>query len=427
MSLFLSRRFFPLFITQFLGAFNDNLFKNALVMLVVFKVASHEGALPGSVLVPLAGALFILPYFLFSATAGQLADKYDRARISRITKVWEVIVVIVAAIGFVGHHPNFLLFMLFALGTQATFFGPVKYALLPQHLADDELLAGNAYIEAGNFLAILLGTIAGGVLVVREGGEWLIVMASAVVAIAGYITSRFIPKAPAPVPDLTIGFNIFKETWKIVSFDRKIPRVFRSIVAISWFWLVGAVYLSQFPTYAKETLFADEGVVTLFLTSFSLGIGVGSILSNILAKGKITSRYVPGAALCLSVFSIDLYFASGAGFGVDAATLMSVSEFLSHGANLRILFDLCMVAVSGGVYIVPLYAIMQHESDVNNRARTIASNNVLNAIFIVLSAIATIGMVSIGAKVGDIFLTLGVLNLGAALYTYRLSKLKHSS
>jgi len=416
--LFTARRFSPLFWTQFLGAFNDNFFKNALVMLVAFRMT--ETALSPSMTIILAGALFILPYFLFSATAGQMADKYDRARIARITKVWEIIVVGVGAIGFIGHHDVFLLVVLFMLGVQAAAFGPVKYALLPQHLSDDELLAGNAMIEAGNFLAILFGTIAGGVLVVMADGEYYIVAATLVIALVGYAASRFIPKAPAPMPQLKVDLNIFRATWNIVQHDRKNPRVYRCIWAISWFWLVGAVFLSQFPGLVKDILGGNEGVVTLFLGMFSVGIGIGSFLANILTKGKIDSRYVATAAFVMAIFIADLTIAL-LGRSLPLGDPIMVSEFFHSLGNVRILFDLLMIAMAGGVFVVPLYAIMQHDSDVNYRARTIATNNVINAFAIVVASVVSAGILAAGYGPAQIF---AVLAAGSAMVGLAVRKVR---
>lgn len=418
MKLLTTRRFLPLFVTQFLGAFNDNLFKNALVMLVTFKIAEDSGIAP-SILVIAAGGLLILPYFLFSATAGQLADKIDKARLARVTKLWEIVVVALGAVGFVGHHPMFLLAVLFALGVQSTFFGPVKYALLPQHLHDDELVMGNGLIEAGTFLAILLGTIAGGVLVMRDNGEWAIVVVTLVVSLAGYISSWFIPKAPAPVPHLRINKNIFKATWNIVSHDRKNVRVFRAILGITWLWVIGAVYLSQFPTMAKDVLGGNESVVTLFLTMFSLGVGIGSILAAKLTHGKIDSRYASISAFGMALFSFDLALACS---GAMPHALVGVSEFLSEWGHVRVLADLFMIAFCGGVFVVPLYAIMQHDSDPNFRARTIATNNVVNAFFMVLSAVITAVMVAYGSSFAQIALIMGVCSTAVALYIRRMKR-----
>ena len=416
MNLFTTHRFLPLFITQFLGAINDNLFKNALVMLVTYKLAPATGE-NAQLLVTLAAALFILPYFLFSATAGQVADCYDRARVARATKIMEIVVVCIGAVGFYLNQPYFLLFVLFCLGVQATFFGPVKYALLPEHLHDDELLAGNGYIEAGTFLAILLGTIAGGILILKPNGEHLISIAMIVVAVFGYIASRFIPNAPASSATVKINWNIATETWKIIQHDRKNKRVFRVILAISWFWLVGATFLSQFPTYAKDVLHGDETVVTLLLMLFSIGIGFGSILCNKLLKGEIKGTFVPWAALGLALFAGDVYFASNLP-EYQGEHLLTYIEFASQAVYWRISFDLFAFAACGGVFIVPLYAIMQHESEPEFRARTIATNNVINAFFMVLSAIATLLMLKFGYSVPQVFLATAIGNAIMAIYMF---------
>jgi acyl-[acyl-carrier-protein]-phospholipid O-acyltransferase/long-chain-fatty-acid--[acyl-carrier-protein] ligase len=414
-----SRRFLPLFVTQFLGAFNDNLFKNALAALITFRIAAetHENA---NFLVTLAGAIFILPFFLFSATAGQLADKYDKSTLARITKIWEIGILFIASIGFYLGSPWFLQFVLFCLGVQATFFGPIKYALLPQHLREEELIEGNAYIEAGTFLAILLGTIAGELLILRSGGIAIVSAGMMLCAVAGYFSSRSIPAAPAPVPDLVIGRNIWRETWKIVGISRKRRDVFLSILGNSWFWFVGATFMSQFFNYAKDVMHADETVVTLFLTMFSLGIGLGSFLCNKMLKGQVQATYTPPAALGMSIFMVDLYFASGHAPQPAVDTIMNAATFVGFAASWRILFDLLMIAVCAGVYIVPLYAIMQERSAPEERARAIAASNIINALFMVSSAIMTILLLKLSFSIPQIFLTMGLLNGFVAIYICKL-------
>lgn len=419
MSFFCSQRFLPLFVTQFLGAFNDNLLKNALVMLVTYRLASDQGG-NAQLLVTAAAGLFILPFFLFSATAGQVADKIDRAKITRFIKLVEIIIMLAATAGFYLSSIWFLMLVLFLMGVHSTFFGPIKFALLPQHLRDDELLLGNAYIEAGTFLAILFGTILGGILILQPQGITLISSALLMVAVTGYISSRYIPVSPAPEPSLVIRKNIGKETWRIVGFARENKRVFLCIIGISWFWLVGATYLSQFPAYAKDVLHAQPDVVTLFLTVFSVGIGIGSFLCNKLLKGQIKSNYVPLAMLGMTVFGIDLYFASVHNAPAVSATLMSLEGFIYSPTRLRILFDLLFIAICSGLYIVPLYAIMQHDSSAQHRARIIAANNVMNAIFMVAAAIITLAMLYVGFNIPQIFLFMAVANGLVAVYIWRL-------
>ncbi len=414
-----TRRFLPLFITQFFGAFNDNLFKNALVILIAYRLATESGA-NAQIMVTLAAALFMLPYLLFSATAGQLADKYDRSRLARITKIWEIAIVIIAACGFYLSNMYFLLLVLFCLGVQATFFGPIKFALLPQHLREDELVAGNAYINAGSFLAILLGTITGGLLILSENGNHLIALGMIATAVTGYLASRFIPYAPPAMPELKIRWNIAAVTWAMVAHDRKNKRVFRCILGISWFWLVGATFLSQFPTYAKDVIHADEAVVTLFLTMFSIGIGIGSFLCNLLLKGQIKSTFVPYAALGLSAFTIDVFFASAHVVSGQGDSLIHVWEFLRYPQNWRVTADLLMISVCAGLYIVPLYAIMQHDSDPESRARTIATNNIVNALFMVGAGVATMAMFAASFTVPQVFLAIGVANAAVAAYIMKL-------
>ena len=418
-SLLTSLRFLPLFVTQFLGAFNDNLFKNAFVALVTYRIAEATGE-NAELLVTLSGAIFILPFFLFSATAGQLADKYDKATLARFTKLGEMLIMVIASTGFYLGNSWFLEFVLFCLGIQATFFGPIKYALLPQHLQENELIAGNAYIEAGTFVAILLGTILGELLVLRDGGITIVSAFMLLCALMGYFSSRFIPAAPAPQPGLVMHYNIWKETWKIVSASRKHRDVFLSILGNSWFWFVGATFISQFPTYAKDVMHGDETVFTLLLTMFSLGIGLGSFFCNQLLKGQVAATYVPPAAIGITLFTLDLYFASGHIVRPEDGALISAWQFLGHLANWRILIDLFLIAVCAGIYIVPLYAIMQERSDVGERARVIASNNIINAVFMVASALMTLALLHFHFSIPGVFLTIAILNGFVAVYICKL-------
>jgi acyl-[acyl-carrier-protein]-phospholipid O-acyltransferase / long-chain-fatty-acid--[acyl-carrier-protein] ligase len=418
--LFTVRRFLPLFITQFLGAFNDNLFKNALVILITYEASTQPG-MNAQVLITLAAGLFMLPYFLFSASAGQVADKYDRSRIARYTKISEIILMILAAVGFITHSPLFLIGVLFCMGAQSTFFGPIKYALLPQHLKENELLAGNSYIQAGTFLAILTGTITGGLLILQPQGREIVSAMAIGCAVIGYISSRYIPPAKPASPELRFNWNAVQESWRMINNDMANTRVWRCIMAISWFWLVGATFLSQFPTFGKQILHTDETVVTLFLVAFSVGIGVGALLCNRLLKGEVKSTYVPFGILGISIFTIDLYFASqSAVLPVDGQ--VGIAGFLQHPENWRIMFDLFATAISGGLYVVPLQAIIQHDSKPESRARTIASNNIMNAFFMVMAAILTIAMLKASFSVSEVFLAMAIANAPVALYVLRITR-----
>lgn len=404
MSILKSRKFLPLFLTQFLGAFNDNLFKNALVALITFTLVTADGQDGSGILVTAAAGVFILPFFLFSAMAGQLADKYDRGMIARYVKIAEIGMMILASIGFILHSIPVLMVVLFLVGTHSAFFGPVKYAILPQHLDGKDLLAGNAYVEAGTFLAILAGTIAGGLLVMVEGsGTIIISLALVAVSVMGYFTSRFIPSAPGPSPEIVINKNIWAETVRILKSTQEDHKTYRAMLAISWFWFVGATYLSQFPTFAKQYLGGDVHTLTLLLTLFSIGIGTGSVLCNKLLKGRVATTYVPLAAIGMAIFGVDLYFAAAAG-----------------SLTFRATFDIFMVAVSGGLFAVPLYAYIQKRADQARLARLIAGLNIMNAIFMVTSAIMTVLLLKLSFTIPEIFLGMALLNILMAIYVIHL-------
>ena len=414
-----TRRFWPLFGTQFLGAFNDNLYKNALVILITY-VAAEKAGVNAQILVTAAAGIFIFPFFLFSAAAGQLADKYDKARLIRIIKLAEIFLMAGAGIGFYLENVWWLMTVLFLMGTQSAFFGPIKYGILPDHLREDELIAGNGLIEAGTFVAILTGTLVGGLLILAQGGvAWVSALVLSVAA-AGFAFSLVIPPARPAAPRLRIRYNLFTETWNILRYSAEHRQVFLSIMGISWFWLIGATFLSQFPTYAKTILGGNEQVVTLFLTLFSIGIGAGSLLCNRLLKGRIDASFVPLGALGMTVFMVDLFFASQSAFALPEQGLIGAGEFLSRFAAWRIVIDLFLISLCGGIYIVPLYAIMQTRSEASHRARTIASNNVMNALFMVVAALGTILMLTLGFSVTQVFLVVAVMNAFVALFICRL-------
>ena len=418
MSILTSRRFLPLFLTQFLGAFNDSMFKNGLAMLVTFRLAESMDFSP-AIIVALAGGVFILPFFLLSAMAGQVSDKMDRARIAQYVKIAEIVIMAFAVVGFISESVPVLLLALFGMGMHSTFFGPVKYAILPQHLDGKDLLAGNGYVEAGTFLAILIGTILGGVLVAAPGGDYMISIAVLVVACAGYAASRFIPPAPGPQPDLVINRNFWQETATIMDHIRDKVDVYRSILAISWFWLVGSVYLAQFLPFARDYLGGNEHVATLMLTLFSIGIAAGSMLCNRLLKGKVQATYVPVAAIGMAVFGVDLFFASHNG-PAHEGPLMGTGEFLSVASNWRIVIDMLMIAVSGGLFGVPLYAIVQQDSDPAYLARQIAGLNISNAMFMVAGSIGTAILLAMHMTIPQIFLVMALMNVLVAVYIAQL-------
>lgn len=412
-----SKRFLPLFLTQFFGAFNDNIFKNALVILITYEILKSSSLSP-KIMVTLAAGIFILPFFLFSATAGQLADKFDKAKLIRAIKIAEIIIMSCALIGFIFESLNFLMFVLFLMGTQSAYFGPVKYGILPDQLSDHELIGGNALVEAGTFTAILIGTIIGGLFILAENGITIISVFVIFFATTGWISSLYIPSTKPAAPDLNIGYNFIYETYSIIRNIKQNPVVFRSIIGISWFWFFGATFLSQFPIFAKDVVNGNEEIVTLFLAIFSIGIGIGSLLCNKLLKGEIVAKYVPFGILGMTVFTVDLFFAAGKAIEGSPSDLIGVVTFLSAFVHWRILLDLFLISVSAGIYIVPLYAIMQNQSEGAFRSRTIAGNNVMNALFMVISALAIMFMFGQNFSVVEIFLTIGICNGLVSIYIF---------
>ena len=417
-SLLGQRRFGPFFLTQFFGAFNDNVYKNALIILIAFQSAG-QGLGDSNTLINLSAGLFILPFFLFSATAGQLADKHEKSRFIRWVKAMEIVIMSVAVAGFRLGEVPLLMGLLFLMGTQSTLFGPVKYGILPQHLRDEELVGGNGLVEMGTFLAILLGTLAGGVLIGIPGdGAALVSITVVVLACLGFLSSLGIPRAPPVAPGLRINWNPLTETWRNISFAHGNRTVFLSILGISWFWLLGATYLAQLPNFTKTTLGGNEQVVTLLLTLFSIGIGVGSLLCERLSDRKVELGLVPFGSIGLTLFGIDLFLAVGghpvAGAALDAA------GFLHAPGSARVLFDILMLGLFGGFYIVPLYALVQQRSEPSHRSRIIAANNILNALFMVVSAAMAILILNAGLSISQLFLVIAVMNAAVALYIYTL-------
>ena len=412
-----TKRFAPLFLTQFLGAFNDNLFKNALIVLVTFQSAQWTSLRP-EILANLAAGLFILPFFFFSATAGQLADKYDKAMLARLTKLLEIGIMIVAIAGFLLHNLDLLLAALFLLGLQSTLFGPVKYAILPQHLHEDELVGGNAQVEAGTFVAILIGTLSGGLLAGAGVDAVWIAMAGLGVAVAGYLVSRGIPEAPPPAPELVVNVNPLSETWRNIGFARENRTVFLSILGISWFWLYGALFLAQLPAYGKIVLGGGEGAVTLLLAVFTVGIGVGSLLCERLSARHVELGLVPLGSIGLTIFGLDLALASMALPPVTRE--LPVAALLGQSGVWRVLADLLLLGMFGGFFIVPLYALVQLGSTAAKRARIIPANNIINAFFMVHGALAAAAMFAGGLSIPMLFAVAAICNAAVAVFIYGL-------
>jgi 1-acyl-sn-glycerol-3-phosphate acyltransferase len=412
------RRFWPLFWTQFLGAFNDNLFKNALVILIAYRSMSLLGIGSATIVVACAG-IFIFPFFLFSATAGQLADHYPKWILMRWVKVWEIGVMVLAGVGFAADNLALLLTVLFLMGMQSTFFGPAKYAILPELLDDETLVGGNALVAMATFLAILLGTITGG-LVVAGGDRWVARLGLMVVAVAafGFVTSLFIKKLPAANPDLAVNYNPVKPTIDILRLTRRVHSVFLSVLAISWFWFLGASFLSLLPNFCKDVLGGGETVVTLGLATFCVGIGSGSMLCERLSRRHLELGLVPLGSIGISVFAIDLAF-SGWRFVAPAdGTLFTVAEYLRQPGGVHVLLDLFMIAVFSGFYTVPLMTFIQQRSAGSERSRVIAGNNILNAFLMVLSSIVLMGLMARQVSIPGIFLILALLNAAVAVYIY---------
>jgi len=406
MYLFSSKRFRPLFLTQFCGAFNDNLFKNALTVLISFGATQHL-ILPVEQLVPVSLGLFILPFFLFSATAGQLADKYDKAMLVRYVKMLEIGLMVLAGIGFILDSFVLLFMVLFLMGCQSTLFGPLKYSLLPQHLEKDELIAANGLIEMGTFMSILLGTIGGGLLVnMTPYGSIIITTTVVLIALLGWWFSRDIPSAPAPEPEMRINWNFLTETLHVMSFAYRNRSVFVAILAISWFWFIGATYLSLLPEYSKTVLHGSSLVYTLFLTFFSLGIGLGSVACERLSHTVPKMTLVLLGGLGVTLFSIDIKFSTDA-FLRLGFTQTGVLTYVESWQGWHILLDLAMVGFVGGLYIVPLYAHIQVNSDQNVMARIISANNILNAAFMVA---ASLFVLALDMPIPMLFLSVGILN-----------------
>ena len=411
------RRFAPFFWTQFLGAGNDNIYKNALIIFVAFEAAQMT-SLDANALVNLAGAVFIAPFMLFSATAGQLADKYEKSRLIRWIKILEIAIMAIGLAGFWRHDLVLLFTALALMGVHSTLFGPVKYAILPQTLATEELVGGNGLVEMGTFVAILLGTIIGGLVVaIHPHGPIIAGVVAVAVAVAGYLVSRAIPVTPPVSPELAINWNPFTETWKNLRFAQRNRVVWLSMLGISWFWFYGAIFLAQFAGFSREILGGDEHVVTFLLAAFSVGVGAGSLLCEKLSGRRIELGLVPFGAIGLTVFAVDLWFGTRA---LSAHGLAGLDAFFATRAHWHVAADLVLIGLFGGFYIVPLYALIQERSEPSHRSRIIAANNILNAIFIVVSAGLAIGLLKSGLTIQELFLVTGLMNAAVAVFIFGL-------
>ncbi len=419
-SLLWYRRFAPLFWVQFLGAFSDNVFKSALLILITYKYA-QQVSIDASILNMAAAGIFILPFFLFSATGGVLADKFPKHKLIKFIKTFELVILLIASYAFIYDKVWLLFVCLCMAGLQSALFGPAKYGVLPDLLTEKELLSGNALVEAGTFLSILLGTIVGGLLILGDVGNIKISILLVSSASIGLIFSMFIPEIKSKNPALQIRKNIFSQTKKIYALGTEKWEIRRIIFGISWFWFLGYVIHSQLNPLTASILYADEQVAVLLLVMFTIGIGIGSLLCSRILAGEISARYVPFAGILMSVFSLDLFFTlNGISQSSQATELLSISMFLKGFQHWRVLIDMLMLSIAAGFYIVPLYTLLQKRVDDKLRSRTIAANNISNAMFMVLASVLVIGVLSIGFNVADLFWMLAILNFLVAIFIMKI-------
>lgn len=412
-----TRRFAPFFATQALGAFNDNAFRYATLLLVAFQMGLSTQQV--AVYSNLGLALFILPFFLFSASAGQLAEKFEKTRLIRYVKLFEIGAMALATLGFFGHSVALLLAVLFLMGLHSTVFGPIKYAILPQALRQDELIGGNGMVEMGTSLAILIGQIAGGAAIMQHPhGELYASLLVLAVALTGWMASRAIPPAPATAPELRFDPNPWRQTVQALRFVRKRSTVFHAVLGISWFWFFGGIFTAQLPNYTKLNLGGDESVSILVLTLFSVGVGIGSLLCERLSGRRVEIGLVPLGSIGLTVFGINLFFARP-----DAPPAFGLNwlAFLAAPGNLRVAIDLTLIGLFAGFYIVPLFALVQARTDKSELSRVIAGNNILNALFIVVAALFGLGVLSLGVTIPRLFLIVALMNAAVAFYIYALT------
>jgi len=416
MSLLKKRRFLPLFVTQFLNAFNDNFYKMAMVILVTYEIYSDPTQEAN--FNAIAGALFILPFFLFSALAGQLADTIEKTRVIRMVKTAEIFIMIFGAIGIYTHNIPMMLAALFAMGVHSTFFGPIKYAILPQHLKEDEVLGGTGLVEAGTYLAILGGTIAGGIIPGHVAGIGIIM-----VAVLGRVTAQSVPPAPpeSDAPTAKMDWNIFRSSWRLVCDTMHIPRLFLAIMAISFFWGVGAVLGSIFPPMVKNAIGGDNTVATLFTAFFSIGIAIGSVAINRLLNGTVSAKYAPASVIVMGLFVLDLWW-TVSHWQPTGPELIDWWQFLMLGYGERMIVDLLGISIAGGMFVVPLYAFLTTTVAKSQTARTIAANNIVNSGAMVIGAVIYSLLVSIGVSIADTLFMIAAACLVSAWIAWKLHK-----
>lgn len=417
-----TRRFLPMFITQFFGALNDNVYKQALLLVITYGWINQQAA-DVSTLNNLAALLFILPYFIFSATAGQIADKFERSQLIRGIKVLEIVIMLIGSAGFLLGNLWLLLLALFMMGTHSTFFGPIKYAILPEILKPNELMSGNALFQSGTSIAILIGMILGGAVIsVSQGNLIWISLTVVIIAVLGYLSSRFILKQQVSSPDLKIDWNFFRTSFQTLQYAKSLPLIFMILLGNSWYWFYGATYLTQIPQLTQQNLHASENVVSLLLTFFSVGIGVGSLLCRRIGGSEVNIKMVPIGAIGLTLFAF--YLALSLAFVPErTGAMMNVADMFNHGAiYYHVMLAVTLLGISGGFYIVPLYAMMQAYSPRSHRARVVAANNILNAVFMVSSAVFSIIILSVlKIDIKILFSITAVLSAGFTLWLlYRL-------
>jgi MFS family permease len=417
-----TRRFLPMFITQFFGALNDNVYKQALLLVITYGWINQQAA-DVSTLNNLAALLFILPYFIFSATAGQIADKFERSQLIRGIKVLEIVIMLIGSAGFLLGNLWLLLLALFMMGTHSTFFGPIKYAILPEILKPNELMSGNALFQSGTSIAILIGMILGGAVIsVSQGNLIWISLTVVIIAVLGYLSSRFILKQQVSSPELKIDWNFFRTSFQTLKYAKSLPLIFMILLGNSWYWFYGATYLTQIPQLTQQNLHASENVVSLLLTFFSVGIGVGSLLCRRIGGSEVNIKMVPIGAIGLTLFAF--YLALSLAYVPErTGAMMNVADMFNHGAiYYHVMLAVTLLGISGGFYIVPLYAMMQAYSPRSHRARVVAANNILNAVFMVSSAIFSIIILSV-LKI-DIKILFSITAILSAVFTvwllYRL-------